>query len=59
MDSADRERLALSGQELSSMLEEEELRNAILIVLANKQDQEGAMSLPEIHQALHLDQLRY
>ena len=35
-------------QELVSMLEEEELKSAILVVLANKQDIEGAMSVTEV-----------
>ena len=30
------------------MLEEEELKSAILVVLANKQDIEGAMSVTEV-----------
>ena len=39
-------------------LKEEELKGAILAVLANKQDMEGAMSVAEVHQALGLDLLR-
>lgn len=38
--------------------QEEELESAILLVLANKQDIEGCMSLSEVHQALGLDTLR-
>ena len=38
--------------------QEDELKNAILVVLANKQDMEGAMSVSEIHTALGLDGLR-
>ena len=38
--------------------QEEELENAILLVLANKQDIEGCMSLSEVHQSLGLDTLR-
>ena len=48
VDSADRDRIGISKQELVSMLEEEELKNAILVVLANKQDLEGAMSVTEV-----------
>ena len=48
VDSADRDRVGISKQELVSMLEEEELKNAILVVLANKQDIEGAMSVTEV-----------
>ena len=44
--------------ELVSMLEEEELKSAILVVLANKQDLEGAMSVTEVYSALGLDALK-
>ena len=37
------------------MLEEEELKNAILMVLANKQDIPGCLSLAEVHKALGLE----
>ncbi|XP_068234606.1 ADP-ribosylation factor-like protein 1 isoform X1 [Palaemon carinicauda] len=58
VDSADRDRIGISKQELVSMLEEEELKSAILVVLANKQDMEGAMTVAEVHTALGLDALR-
>ncbi len=45
--------MGISKQELVSMLEEEELRGAILVVLANKQDIEGAMSVTEVRKRLH------
>ena len=54
VDSADRDRVGISKQELVSMLEEEELKNAILVVLANKQDIEGAMSVTEVRKILGL-----
>ena len=50
--------MGISKQELVSMLEEEELKSAILVVLANKQDIEGAMSVTEVHSALGLDKLK-
>ncbi|ODN04801.1 ADP-ribosylation factor-like protein 1 [Orchesella cincta] len=58
VDSADRDRLPTSKQELVSMLNEDELKNSILVVLANKQDMEGALTVTEIHQALGLDQIK-
>merc|ERR1712141_519341 len=48
VDSADRDRMGISKQELVSMLEEEELKDAVLVVLANKQDIEGAMTVTEV-----------
>lgn len=58
VDSADKDRIGISKQELVSMLEEEELKKAILVVLANKQDIAGAMTVAEVHQALGLDALK-
>ena len=58
VDSVDRERLSISKSELISMLEEEELKTALLMVFANKQDIEGAMTPPEISNALGLSALK-
>ena len=58
VDSSDKDRIGISKQELISMLEEEELKKAVLVVLANKQDLETAMSVAEVHQALGLDLLK-
>lgn len=40
------------------ILQEDELKKAILVVLANKQDIQGALTVPEVHQALGLDALK-
>ena len=40
------------------MLQEEELKDAILLVFANKQDMDGAMSAAEITEKLELTALR-
>merc|ERR1711931_209393 len=58
VDSVDRERMGISKQELLSMLDEEELKNALLLVFANKQDMEGAMSPTDIAKELGLATLR-
>lgn len=39
-------------------MQEDELAGAVLVVLANKQDMEGCMSLAEVHAALGLDALK-
>eukprot|EP00957_Ditylum_brightwellii_P190880 14534225-Ditylum_brightwellii.AAC.1 len=44
--------------ELAAMLEEEELREAILLVFANKQDQKGALNAQQISDALGLPEVR-
>jgi len=58
VDSQDRDRIGISKQELVAMLEEEELRKAVLVVLANKQDMDGAMSATDVSNALGLAALK-
>eukprot|EP00118_Oscarella_pearsei_P025495 m.308283 g.308283 ORF g.308283 m.308283 type:complete len:182 (+) comp43689_c0_seq1:73-618(+) len=58
VDSVDRERIGISKQELVAMLEEEELKKALLVVFANKQDMDGAMSAAEVSSALGLSALK-
>ncbi|CAF0721583.1 unnamed protein product [Adineta steineri] len=58
VDSMDRDRLSISKQELLSMLEEDELKNAVLCVFANKQDLDGCMSVSEVANALGLTSLK-
>lgn len=47
-----------SFQFIYIIFQEEELKKAILVVLANKQDIEGALTVAEVHQALGLDALK-
>eukprot|EP00126_Sphaerothecum_destruens_P007636 Sdes_comp19926_c0_seq1m12364 len=58
VDSADRERMSISKTELVSMLEEEELKNALLMVFANKQDIPGSMKPSEVSISLGLSALK-
>ncbi|EGC48560.1 ADP-ribosylation factor [Histoplasma capsulatum var. duboisii H88] len=58
IDSTDIERLGTASDELATMLNEEELRDAALLVFANKQDQPGAKGAGEISEALKLGELR-
>lgn len=58
VDSCDKDRLGISKSELVAMLEEEELKKAILVVFANKQDMEGALSKTEVTNALGLTALK-
>ena len=48
IDSADKDRLDVARQELELMLQEEELKGAPLLVLANKQDLPNAMNEMEV-----------
>merc|ERR1712007_168578 len=65
VDSNDRERIDDSSgsdnsakEELHRMLAEDELRDAVLLVFANKQDLPNAMSVNEVTEKLGLNQVR-
>jgi signal recognition particle receptor subunit beta len=57
VDSSDKDRVDVAREELMRMLGEDELRDAVLLVFANKQDM-GVMSVPEITEKLGLHTLR-
>lgn len=57
VDSNDRERLTEARNELTRMLSEDELRDAVLLVFANKQDLPNALSAGEMTQKLGLNTL--
>ena len=54
MDSADRSRLAEAHGELSRLMLEKDLKGAILLVLANKQDNRHALGVEALTQELNL-----
>ncbi|KAF2364003.1 Small GTP-binding protein domain [Trinorchestia longiramus] len=58
VDSNDRERISEAADELYKMLQEDELRDAVLLVFANKQDLPNAMTAAEVTDKLGLNQLR-
>eukprot|EP01122_Echinamoeba_exundans_P000002 TRINITY_DN0_c2_g1_i1.p1 TRINITY_DN0_c2_g1~~TRINITY_DN0_c2_g1_i1.p1 ORF type:complete len:204 (-),score=48.61 TRINITY_DN0_c2_g1_i1:144-683(-) len=58
VDSNDRERVDEAALELSKLLREDELRDAVVLVLANKQDLPNAMSVAEVTDKLGLHALR-
>jgi len=58
VDSADRRRMADCRDELNSLLQEERLAGATLLVFANKQDLPGALSGEEIRELLDLDSIK-
>lgn len=57
VDSTDRERLTLNKEELHRMLAHEDLQDASVLVLANKQDMKNSMTAAEISQSLTLSSL--
>ncbi|GAA0159664.1 G-protein [Lithospermum erythrorhizon] len=58
VDSNDRDRAVEARDELHRMLNEDELRDAVLLVFANKQDLPNAMNAAEITDKLGLHSLR-
>jgi len=58
VDSNDRDRIDDAREELQKMLNEDEMRDAIILVFANKQDLPNAMTAAEITDKLGLHNLR-
>ncbi|KAG0173695.1 Arf GTPase arf1 [Apophysomyces sp. BC1034] len=58
VDSNDRDRVTEARDELQRMLNEDELRDAMLLVFANKQDLPNAMNAGELTDKLGLHNLR-
>merc|ERR1711998_242843 len=59
VDSNDRDRIVEASEELQKMLSEDELRDAILLVFANKQDLPNALPVHDLQDKLGLSVLRY
>uniref|UniRef100_UPI00398E3559 ADP-ribosylation factor-like protein 9 n=1 Tax=Pristiophorus japonicus TaxID=55135 RepID=UPI00398E3559 len=57
VDSTDQERLPLAGQELHQLLKEDLLLP--LVLLANKQDLDGALNISDLHRKLLLHNVNY
>jgi len=58
VDSNDRERVNEAKEELNRMLGEDELRDAVLLVFANKQDLPNAMTCADLSDKLGLSAIR-
>jgi ADP-ribosylation factor-like protein 1 len=58
IDSCDAERLETSKAELSAILSEDELKDAVILVYANKQDLPGALSESAVAEGLGLPAIK-
>merc|ERR1712087_883640 len=58
IDSNDRDRIEDAREELTKMLMEEEMRDAVLLVFANKQDLPNAMTAAVVTEKLGLHSMR-
>ena len=54
IDSADKKRVEETGEELSRLLEEDQMNGVPLLVLANKQDLANALSAKDVAEGLNL-----
>jgi ADP-ribosylation factor protein 1 len=58
VDSNDRDRIEDAREELANMLKEDEMRNAVLLVFANKQDLPNSMTAAKVTEKLGLHNMR-
>merc|ERR1712232_187147 len=58
VDSNDRDRVEEAREELAKVLEEEEMRDAVLLIFANKQDLPNSMTAAEVTEKLGLQSMR-
>lgn len=58
VDSSDRSRVDQAKKELHHILPNEELQNAVILILANKQDLPDAMTTQELTQELSLNDIK-
>ena len=57
VDSNDRDRIEDAADELKKLLAEEELKECCVLIMANKQDLNGALSIDEVTKALGMESL--
>ena len=58
VDSHDRDRIEEAAEELKKMLAEEELEDCCVLVMANKQDLNGALSPTEVTKELEMGEIK-
>ncbi|XP_062178441.1 ADP-ribosylation factor-like [Phragmites australis] len=58
VDSMDRDRIGVAREEFQAIIKDPLMLNSVVLVLANKQDQKGAMSPSEVGQRLGLYDLK-
>merc|ERR1712061_674237 len=58
IDSSDRDRIEDAREELVALLNDDEMQEAVLLVMSNKQDLPNAMSAAEVRDKLGLSEMR-
>ncbi|PNX74725.1 ADP-ribosylation factor 1-like protein, partial [Trifolium pratense] len=58
VDSSDTDRLVIAREEFHAILEEEELKGAVVLIFANKQDLPGALDDAAVTESLELHKIK-
>ncbi|CAA2945593.1 ADP-ribosylation factor 1 [Olea europaea subsp. europaea] len=58
VDSSDTDRLVVAKEEFHAILEEEELKGAVVLIFANKQDLPGALDDAAVTEALEMHKIK-
>ncbi|RZC73714.1 hypothetical protein C5167_049189 [Papaver somniferum] len=58
IDSSDTDRIAIAKEEFHAILEEDELKGAVVLIFANKQDLPGALDDAAVTEALELHKIK-
>ncbi|KAG2308260.1 hypothetical protein Bca52824_028008 [Brassica carinata] len=58
VDSSDTDRIGVAKEEFHAILEEEELKSAVVLIFANKQDLPGALDDAAVTEALELHKIK-
>jgi len=58
VDSSDTERMSTAQEEFHAILQEEELKDAVILIYANKQDLPGALDAAAVTEALNLHTIK-
>ena len=59
VDSKDRDRIDEARNEITKIMNEEELRDCLLLVIANKQDLPNCLTVDEVREKLEIDKLTH
>ncbi|ORX48367.1 ARF/SAR protein [Piromyces finnis] len=58
VDSSDDKRIEEAGQELFKVIQDQDMANINVLILANKQDMEGALNVADIKERMKLDSIK-
>ena len=59
VDSSDRDRIDEAGNQIIKIMNEDELRDCLVLVIANKQDLPNCLTVDEVRKKLEIDKLTH